>query len=674
MLVSCYKLNSQSVISVDKWMEYIEEMASEVEDEGLVGSLYSELSYLSEHPIELNMATAEQLQKLPFLSDNQIRGILSYRKRYGPTISVYELKNIEELDFQTIELMLPFVYISDKAVDKRPFTVDNLVKYGRNELQIRYDQCFQQKKGYLPQPDSILNRYPNRQYLGEPFYNSLRYSYTFGDRLLAGITAEKDAGEPMLNRHNLGYDFYSFHLLIKDVGWLRTFAAGDYKMSFGQGLVVSNDFTPGRNAVVAQAERRSHGFRRHFSTNESDFFRGAAATARWGRIDISAFYSYKKPDATMTDSLTASAIKTDGLHRLVRERDKTGILPMQTFGGNIRYATPEVCLGITALHYSFGDYGIMPADRPYNIFYFRGSSNLNMSVDYLLKNRYLKFYGETAISANKAPATLNALQLTPVSYISFLLLHRYYSEKYQAYFGNAFSQNTMVNNEQGLYMGLQISPFPWWKLSAYADFFRFPWLRYGVDAPSAGREYMLQLDYTKMGNASFYLRYKYKQKEKNQTLPDGNPAVQPYEQHRARAQMQYTQHSFLFKTSIDGIIYSNMEGNRSKGVMAAQSIGWRPVSIPLQADLYVAYFHTDDYNTRLSSHEKSILYAFNMPQFYGKGLRLSAMIRCDISNRVSFFAKFACTNYFDREIIGTDLEEIEGSVKADIYTLVRWNF
>ena len=31
---------------------------------------------------------------------------------------------------------------------------------------------------------------------GEPFYHSLRYSYTFEDRLQAGFVAEKDAGEP----------------------------------------------------------------------------------------------------------------------------------------------------------------------------------------------------------------------------------------------------------------------------------------------------------------------------------------------------------------------------------------------------------------------------------------------------------------------------------------------
>ena len=59
---------------------------------------------------------------------------------------------------------------------------------------------FSTEKGYGEQTDSILLLYPNRKYRGEPFYHSLRYSYTFEDRLQAGFVAEKDAGEPFSER------------------------------------------------------------------------------------------------------------------------------------------------------------------------------------------------------------------------------------------------------------------------------------------------------------------------------------------------------------------------------------------------------------------------------------------------------------------------------------------
>ena len=95
---------------------------------------------------------------------------------------------------------------------------------------------------------------------------------------------------------------------------------------------------------------------------------------------------------------------------------------MQVYGGNIRYATSHFHVGLTALSYSFGKFKMDPDPKPYNLFYFRGSNNFNIGVDYMLKSNRIKFYGETALSKNGAISTLNALQLTPASYISFLVM------------------------------------------------------------------------------------------------------------------------------------------------------------------------------------------------------------------------------------------------------------
>lgn len=675
LLITCWNICGQNVNSVDNWMEFVDELSTSIADERQIEILFDELSYLADHPFELNSVTVNQLRVLPFLTDKQVENIISHRDKYGKFLTVYELKNVKDLDFQTIKLLLPFVYIGEIVVDKRPVTVSNLLKYGSNELQLRYDRCFQRKKGYDQQPDSILEKYPNRRYLGEPFYHAIRYSYTFDNRIQAGLVAEKDAGEPFWNEHHKGYDYYSFHLFLKDMNRLKSLAVGDYKVSFGQGLVVSQEFTPSRNSIVTQAERRTHGFRRHYSTNENDFFRGAAATVNVNNVDISAFFSNKSLDATRAGNDTVSSLKTDGLHRLVREREKQRVLHQCVFGGNIRYATPGICIGVTAVTHSFNGYRLEPDPKPYNLFHFRGSSNTNISVDYLFTNRLLKFYGETALSQNKALATLNALQLTPVSYISFLLLHRYYDKKYQSFFGSAFSQNTTVQNEQGIYVGMQFTPFAYWKLSLYGDFFRFPWLKYGVDAPSSGTEYMAQIDYTQLKNLSFYVRYKYKKKEKNGSVEDQHivPIIS-YTQQRIRFQMQYGAEAVSFKTAAEGILYNESGNKKSRGVMLSQGMGWKPGKLPFRWDIYGAWFHTDNYYSRLSSYEKNILYAFSTPQFYGRGIRLATTFQWNIIERLSLSAKFACTRYSDRDKIGTDLEEIDGNIKTDMNALLRWKF
>ena len=90
LLINSYNLNSQNIYSVDKWMEYMEELASETEDEARIENLYTDLSYLVEHPFELNSVTENELKRLPFLSDQQITSLLTYRTKYGKLVTLEE--------------------------------------------------------------------------------------------------------------------------------------------------------------------------------------------------------------------------------------------------------------------------------------------------------------------------------------------------------------------------------------------------------------------------------------------------------------------------------------------------------------------------------------------------------------------------------------------------------
>lgn len=661
MLISSYNIKSQTVIPVDNWMDYVESMAEDTENQQQVETLYNELSYLTEHPFNVNMVTAEELQRLPFLSDKQIEELCTYREKYGQLVSLYELKQLTSFDFTTIGLFLPFVYVEDKT--STLFNGKKRKEYGKSEIQLRYDRSFQKKKGYVNYPDSVLDDNPNKRYSGEPYYHSLRYSYSRGTHIQLGVVGEKDAGEAFLNSHHKEYDYYSAHLLIKEVGMLKSLVLGDYKVSFGQGLVISNDFSPSRSSQVLQTKRRTNGFRRHFSTNETDFFRGAASTISLKKVDISFFYSFRKLDATADSSLITS-FKTDGLHRLPRESDKKGTVSTHTVGGNIRYASPQFSAGVTVVGYSFGDKWVEPEQKPYNVYAFHGSSNLNISVDYQVKIKKMTFYGETALSQNGALATLHGLQLTPASYISWLISHRYYDKRYHAFYGNAFGQNSSVQNEQGVYIGMQLFPAASWKLSMYADFFSFPWLKYGVNTPSSGKEYMAEAIYTPVNKLSFSVRYQQKEKESTQVGL----------QHRLRLQTIYVPSVFLtLRTTLNGTRYEQSP-DKSSGWMISQSIGFKPSSYSFQMDGYISWFDTDDYDSRITSYEKNLLYAFSMPTYYGQGIRLAVSFKSEIVKNISLSAKIGWAHYYDREFIGSDLEEITGKNKTDINTLISWKF
>jgi hypothetical protein len=639
-----------------------------------MGTLYSELSYLSEHPFNLNTVTAEMLKQLPFLSDAQIESIVAYRRRYRNMATVYELKNIEELDWMTIDLLLPFVYAGDATPARRPMNAANLAKYGSQEFVLRFDRSFPLKQGYLPAPDSVLQQSPNRRYLGQPFYHALRYSYAFDDRLQAGLVMEKDAGEPFLNSRRRGYDYYSVHLLLRNMGRLNTLVAGDYKASFGQGLTLSHDFNPRMNMIQSQAGRRNNGFRRHYSTSESGFFRGAASTVNWKNVDVSLFFSSRKEDGSVEDG-TITSFKTDGLHRQENDMEKRNAISSHVFGGNIRYEASTFAVGMTALTYDYGRLSVAPEPHPYNVYYFRGRRNVNASVDYYFSHGKIRLFGETAVSGNGAWATLDAVQWTPAAYLSGLVLFRSYARDYQAWYGRAFSQNSIVQNEQGLHIGLKTTPVARWSFSGYADFFRFPWLKYEIDAPSSGREYMIQIDYTAAEKYSAYLRYRYRRKESNRSVDEFRETeVLPYTQHRVRGQFLFTPQTTLSaRTAVDVCIYDEVQGKESRGLAFSQSLAWNP-SARLQADFSLACFRTDDYDSRISSYEKKLLYVYNSSFLYGEGFRCSALVRYFLIERLALSLKIGWIHYTDRDSIGSDLETIAGKNRTDLNLMLRWRF
>ena len=79
---------------------------------------------------------------------------------------------------------------------------------------------------------------------------------------------------------------------------------------------------------------------------------------------------------------------------------------------------------------------------------------------------------------------------------------------------------------------------------------------------------------------------KYKQREN----------ITPYHQQRLRMQALYTiSSSVSLRTSADGICYTEAN-EKSRGWMIAQSVGWKPVDVPVQTDFHIAGFHTDNYS------------------------------------------------------------------------------
>ena len=88
----------------------------------------------------------------------------------------------------------------------------------------------------------------------------------------------------------------------------------------------------------------------------------------------------------------------------------------------------------------------------------------------------------------------------------------------------------------------------------------------------------------------------------------------------------------------------------------------------------MGYFHTDDYNSRVYTYERGVLYTFSFPMFAGEGIHYAFNVRWDASGSLMLMAKLATTNYFDRSRIGSSYQQINQSSRTDLEMQVRWKF
>ena len=609
-----------------------------------------ELSNRLQEPVNLNSATREQLEQFPFLSDIQIEHLLAYIYIHGQMETIYELQLVEELDRQTIQYLLPFVCI--KAINNEPaFRWKTMLKdagrYGKNEVLTRLDIPFYKRKGY------------EHTYLGPSVYNSVKYTFRYRDQLYAGGVAEKDAGEPFAALHNsYGYDYYSFYLLLQNCGRLKSLAVGNYRLSFGQGLVMSTDYLMGKTIYASSFNNRSTGIKRHSSTDEYNYFRGVATTvALTKRLSVSAFYSHRNMDGVVTDGEITSVYKT-GLHRSRKEADKKNLLTSQLTGGNVSYQQNHIRLGITGVYYVFNR-PYEPELTGYSKYNIHGNHFYNLGIDYAYRWRR---------------SSLNRLQYSPVQDIQFMLIHRFYSYDYWAMYAHSFGEGSTVQNEQGYYVGLETTPFSHWRFFVSFDLFSFPWKKYRINKPSRGTDGLIQATFTPRTNLSMYLKYRYKQKERDLTGSKGTLTL-PIFHHQLRYRLNYSLNDvFSSRTTLDYNHFHSQDRAANIGYQVTQMISSQLPWTRLFADVQGSYFCTDDYDSRVYVSEKGLLYTFYTPSFQGRGFRCAVRLRYELNKHWLFITKFGETIYLNRNEIGSGNDLIYGNKKADIQMQLRIKF
>lgn len=627
------------------------------ETEGALEDYYERLQQLADHPIDLNHTNREDLEQLPFLSAQQVMDIMEYLDRYGPMRSMNELKMIRSLDYRQTTLLPFFVYVGEVIREEPRFpSLQNIINYGKHTVTATGHVPFYERKG------------DKNGYLGYRYRHSLRYAFSYGDYVKAGIIGAQDAGEPFFaNRNKTGYDTYSYYIQLKKLGILENAIIGKYKIGAGMGLVLNTSFRLGKLATTQNLGRQSNTLRAHSSRSESDYFQGAAAIIRLSKpLRLTAFASYRPVDATLNDDGTAATIITSGYHRTPKEIEKKYNTHLSAFGGSIGYRQNGLHLGANIV-YSGIDRTLCPDTKTiYRRYYPQGDDFLNASLDYGYTHYRFSVSGETAVNKAGALATINALSIQPSGNLSLVAIQRFYSYKYNGLYAHGFGNSSHTQNESGLYLGLSWSPLARLHLQGYADYAYSPYPRYQVSKPSHTWDLLLQGTWQwRKWNLQARHRARLQQKD------DSNKMLIPHNEQRSRLSITYTTDAgWVSKTQVDYAHTTFQE--TTQGWMVSQHTGYQQDT--WQASLSLGYFDTDGYATRIYLYERQLQHEFTFPSFYGNGLRLALYAHVSLSDHLRLATRLGYTNYFDRSSIGTSLQEIAQSHTTDLDLQLRWKF
>lgn len=629
----------------------------EVDYEQLQTDLYA----LYETPIDLNNTSDEELSQLHFLSPQQIDDILMYADKH-PFESLYELRMIPSLADYEIRDLLPFVTITH---NQSPITYNNM--YAR--------EVFTQAQ------HEIITRVDARNIEAfegtDPVYVQTRYRFDYRRRVIFGAQLRRPAGG---KAEDLQYGAY---LQLRDISpHLHTLVAGNYQASFGQGLVLAPVFHSGKTMYVASVGQQTNGLR-YYSSVDGEGLHGVGATLRWNwgkstRLDASALYSMKRAnDSTW--------------HHLV--------------GANLTLRHKRLEVQLTAIENIWSD-SIRPYNNArYNHHYFRGYRQFVGGASFRYNHGWFDMFGEVATTQNYkrfeesinggADKPINSPQwgvgvlagsrFYPTNGVSLIALYRYYSPFFDNALGYAFSETSRLGDENGGYLGFDITRWKNWRLSGYGDVFYFSGYKYGLgnDTATIGYDAMAEVQYhskisnLKYQNNQWWLSFRARARKKGATST-----------YSARFIFDWQRGGWSLRTTADANYVS------SYGISLAQDIAY---TLPFREGMGLGFhvrlqgFDARDWANRIYIYEHDVLYAFSIPAAYGLGGRAYLCLRWQIIPQLALYFRLSETVYARDWYIskhpsfqGEELCSIEGPVdvrrtniggrlptRTDIHLLLR---
>lgn len=648
--------------SVDDMMErYMEQN----DDEEALEELMDEYSDALEDKMNLNDTMAYVPEWL--LSSFQHELLRAYIMQHGYLLTWDELYLVNGMDSSTVERLMRFCTL-EKPTSRIPHLRD-MLRRGRHNLVVGTSLTMEKARGYK---EDI--------YEGKPYRLYGRYRFKYKDYLSVQLSVDKDAGEGFFyGSRKQGFDLYSGHVMISNIGWLKGAVVGRYRLQFGQGLTLWS----GSRAFLgwnASGIRYGRGICASSPFAENDYLQGTAVAVSlpYG-LEMTAFYSYALRDASV-DSLSgnASSISSSGYHRTTTEIAKRGSLGEHLYGGNLQWNRASLHLGVTAYR-TYLTRDIQPKEYVYNHYTFRGNTNTNAGLDFSYRWRKVLLYGEGALSQGGGRAGLVGLDFWINAENTFSIVYRNYSAKYYNLHSSTWGHQSQPQNESGLRLALQSRLPLKIDMLIQADLYRHPRMRYSCYSPSTGAnvrtELTRQFSVGTDNRQSLQLRlsHRYSNFMRNDSQSSAAEySVETYNRHLLYGDVDYRMRKVSFRTRVGWSSFRGELGDPCHGIVLLQDVQAQLGDFSVGGR--VALFDVESYDARLYVAERGLEYDNGGTSLYGKGMRFYLLARYNLKDRIIFGLKYSVTAYVDRETVGSGYELIDKPYRQQLRLQVRVRF
>ncbi|HEX9958995.1 MAG TPA: helix-hairpin-helix domain-containing protein [Fibrella sp.] len=651
-------------------------------------AIFDNLAQLYSNPLDLNRASRDELAATLLLTDRQITSLLTYRTTTGNLLDIAELQAVPDFDLPTIQRLLPFITVRLSALNSDlPTPTDHY-------LIARYERVLEKQKGFTEAIPSKTGSLPLR-YQGSPGQWYLRYRNTRPGVYSVGFTLEQDPGEafrwnPATRQY--GIDYVSFHAQIRNRGRWRNVIIGDFQQQIGQGLIFSAGFVLGKNAeTILTVRRPTLGARPYTSLTENGYLRGLSATySLRPNLDLTLLAARNRRDAniatgkTALDETVVTSFNTSGMHQTSSDLLDLRALEETNLGGHLHFHTQQFQLGLTVLQTSF-DTKLQKQDLAYNKYEFVGKQNLvvGLHAGYVWRN--INLFGEVAQSSGSVTNSggIGAVAGVLASFnrrLDIAILGRHYDRNFHSFYANGFGEASRTINETGLYGGVKYSVYRKLTLSGFVDWFRFPWWKYLVDAPSGGVDYLLSATYTPNRQTRFALIFHDEHKEKNKpgAAASGSKTTPKEVVGTIRRTLALTSDytvapGLTMRSRLQASTFGYTSSTTaSAGFALIQDATYEHGRLSLSGR--VALFGTDTYDSRQYAYERDVLYAFSFPAYFDRGIRHYLLAQYQVNRHLDIWFRYARTDLTNQPDIGSGLALIEAPHKTELKTQVRWRF